>query len=154
VALVTWFLAARFMPPRLPKKLRDRIAKWKAFRRFLKAFSSLPEAPALAVIIWEKYMVYATALGVAKQVEKQVRALVADEDLPSPWPGAPPGQGGYFWLHTFQTTQVAHAVSTVAHSSSSWSSGWGSSSSGGGFSGGGFSGGGGGGGGGTGGGAG
>ncbi|MFN2543265.1 MAG: DUF2207 domain-containing protein [Actinomycetota bacterium] len=153
VALVGWFLAIRFMPPRLSEELRERLAKWKSFRRFLKDFSSLPNAPALAVIIWENYMVEAVALGVANKVEKQVRALVATEELPAPWPGAPPGQGGYMWNRSLLTTHVASAAAVVAHSSSSWSSGWGSSSSGGGFSGGGFSGGGGGGGGGTGGGA-
>src|SRR5204862_1909111 len=98
-----WWLTARFMRPRLKGNVGVRVAKWKAFRRFLKRFSTLPDAPALAVVIWEKYMVEAVALGVAKRVEKQVHALVAEEDLPSPWPGAPPGQGGYRWLNTFQT---------------------------------------------------
>jgi uncharacterized membrane protein len=152
LAVVGWLVAGRIMPPRPSANMRKRIAKWKAFRRFLKNFSSLPDAPAMAVVIWEKYLVYAVALGVAKQVQKQVTALVAEEDLPPAWPGGPVGLQGYWLSQHMSSAPVAHAVASAA-SSSGWSSGWGSSSSSGGFSGGGFSGGGGGGGGGSGGGA-
>jgi hypothetical protein len=151
VAALSWFVAARLMPPRLPDRLRKRVAGWKAFRRFLKRFSTLPEAPALAVVIWERYLVYATALGVADRVEKQVRALVPAEDLAEPWPGAPPGDQGWSTYHSWRTSSPAYAPAAAA-TAVGWSSGWGSSSGGGG-GGGGFSGGGGGGGGGTGGGA-
>jgi uncharacterized membrane protein YgcG len=148
-------LAHIAIPVRPGPPFRERIARWKAFRRFLKRFSSLPDAPALAVIIWERYLVYATALGVADRVEKQVKALIPPQELPSPWPGAPGGVASIAWVSTFHDStpsQVAAWVMPRATSSSSFSSGLGSFSSGGGF-GGGFSGGGGGGGGGTGGGA-
>jgi uncharacterized membrane protein len=137
--------------PRIGEQGRERVAKWRAFRRFLTEFSSLPEAPALAVVIWEQYLVYATALGVADEVEKQVKTLIPPEELPSPWKGAPSGLDGFSMMRSFTTVPVHTAASTTTVSSSS-SSGIGSfsSSSGGG---GGFSGGGGGGGGGTGGGA-
>jgi uncharacterized membrane protein len=125
------------------------MARWRSFRRFLTEFSSLPEAPALAVVIWERYLVYATALGCADEVEKQVKALIPPQELPSPWEGAPSGVNALAFVHSFNTVPVHSALSTV---SSSTSSGTGSFSGGGG-GGGGFSGGGGGGGGGTGGGA-
>lgn len=155
---LAWVIGGRFLRPRLPVDLRERMGRWAAFRRFLKEFSSLPEAPALAVVIWERYLVYATALGVADAVEKQVRSLVAPEDLPAPWRGAPAGVAGLNLIHGFGVATPARAPALVSASpgsgisSSSFSSGVGSFSSGGGF-GGGFSGGGGGGGGGTGGGA-
>ena len=153
-AVVGYMIAKRFMPPRLPDTLRERIARWGAFRRFLTEFSTLPDAPALGVIIWEDYLVYAVALGVADEVEDQVRGLVPAERLPEPWPGAPRGDDGYrFYHHSIHSTP-AHTAANAA-TAVGWSSGWGSSSSGGSSSGGGggFSGGGGGGGGGTGGGA-
>jgi uncharacterized membrane protein len=150
VSLVGMTAAHVLIRPRIGSEHRDRIAGWRAFRRFLTEFSSLPEAPALAVIIWEKYLVYATALGVADEVEQQVKALIPAEELPSPWQGAPSGINSLAFVHSFNTVPVHSAAS--ASVSSSTSSGIGSfSSSGGG--GGGFSGGGGGGGGGTGGGA-
>ncbi|MGH2724330.1 MAG: DUF2207 family protein [Actinomycetota bacterium] len=151
VAALSWLVAARLMPPRLPGRLRERVARWKAFRRFLKRFSTLEDAPALAVIVWERHLVYATALGVADEVEKQVRALVPAGELSEPWPGAPPGDEGWGTYTSWRTSSPAYAPAAAA-TAVGWSGGWGSSSGGGG-GGGGFSGGGGGGGGGTGGGA-
>ncbi len=49
--------------------------QWKAFRRYLKEFSNLKEAPVYSVAIWEHYLVYATVLGVAKEVAAQLEAL-------------------------------------------------------------------------------
>jgi uncharacterized membrane protein len=101
----------------------------------------------MAVVIWERYLAYAVALGVADQVEKQVKALVPEEELPSPWANGPAGTQGLAWFH-----HVSHSAGAPVAYSSSSSGSIGSFSSGGG-GGGGFSGGGGGGGGGTGGGA-
>lgn len=153
LTFVGWLVALRFMTPALPASLKERVARWAAFRRFLRGFSSLPEAPALAVVIWERYLVYASAMGVADEVERQVADLVPPDDLPSPWRGAPRGLAGLDLLHSVRVATPALAPSPpVTSGGSSFSSGVGSFSSSGGF-GGGFSGGGGGGGGGTGGGA-
>ena len=137
------------MERRVLPEFRERVARWKAFRRFLRRFSSLPDAPAMAVVIWERYLAYAVALGVADEVEKQVKALVPEEELPAPWAGGPSGVQGLVWFHHVSRS----ASAPVGYSSSSGSSGSVGSFSGGGGGGGGFSGGGGGGGGGTGGGA-
>ena len=151
LGLVGMTIAHILIRPRIGEQGRERMAKWRAFRRFLTEFSSLPEAPTLAVVIWEQYLVYATALGVADEVEKQVKALIPPQELPSPWKGAPSGAHAMAFVHSFNTVPV-HSAASASVSTSSTSSGIGSfsSSSGGG---GGFSGGGGGGGGGTGGGA-
>jgi uncharacterized membrane protein YgcG len=151
LAIAVYLVGRRFIPPRLPEALRERLARWGAFRRYLTDFSTFEDAPAAAVTIWERYLVYATALGVADEVEEQVRALVPAEQLPEPWPGAPGGEAGYAYYHHSVGSSPAHVASNAA-SAVGWSSGWGSSSGSGG-GGGGFSGGGGGGGGGTGGGA-
>jgi uncharacterized membrane protein YgcG len=154
VSLAGMILAHVLIRPRVAAPFRERVARWRSFRTFLKRFSSLSDAPALAVVIWESYLVYATALEVADLVEKQVKALVPAEELPEPWPGAPRGVHGLAWVHSFHSVPAHTAAAAVSSSSSGWSfsGGSGSYSSGGGF-GGGFSGGGGGGGGGTGGGA-
>jgi uncharacterized membrane protein len=149
VSLVALIVAQVLIRPRLAPTFRERVARWRSFRRFLKGFSSLADAPALAVVIWENYLVYATALGVASRVEKQVKALIPAEELREPWPGAPSGVSGLVWVHSFNTVPAHTAAAAVSSSSGGFG---GSFSSGGGF-GGGFSGGGGGGGGGTGGGA-
>jgi uncharacterized membrane protein YgcG len=105
-------------------------------------------------VIWERYLEFATALGVAREVEKQVKALVPVESLRSPIRGAPSGLAGLTaWQHFQSAAPPLVLVSAAGVSSGSSSGGFGSSSSSSGFSSGGFSGGGGGGGGGTGGGA-
>ena len=79
--------ALRMIPPGSGSRTA-RVKRLEAFRR-LRDFSDLPNAPALAVVIWEHYLEWAVALGVADEVEKQVRALVPVESLRSPMRGAP-----------------------------------------------------------------
>jgi uncharacterized membrane protein len=62
------------------------VKRLEAFRKYLEDFSDLPNAPALAVVIWEQYLAWAVALDVADEVEKQVKALVPVETLRSPSP--------------------------------------------------------------------
>jgi len=154
VAAVSLTVALIRIHARLGLQDRTRVKRLEAFRTYLKDFSDLPNAPALAVVIWESYLAWAVALGVADEVEKQVKALVPVESLRSPIPGGPTGLAGLNAWHSFQAAAPSIVLASMATpSSGSTSGGFGSSSSSSGFSGGGFSGGGGGGGGGTGGGA-
>lgn len=50
--------------------------KWKAFKRFLSDFSLLKLHPPASVAIWDKFLVYATALGIAEKTWKAMRFLV------------------------------------------------------------------------------
>ena len=52
---------------------------WKAFKNFLLDFSKLDERDHKAIVIWEHYLVYATGLGVAKQVLKELRIVYPTE---------------------------------------------------------------------------
>lgn len=54
----------------------DEFSKWIAFRRFLTHFSRLDLAEVPALVLWEHYLVYATVLGVAKQVLKQMKTVL------------------------------------------------------------------------------
>jgi uncharacterized membrane protein YgcG len=155
VALVSLLVALRIIPARLGLEDRTRVLRLAAFRRYLRDFSDLPNAPALAVVIWDRYLEWAVALDVADEVERQVRALVPVETLRSPIPGGPTGLAGLHAWNSFRAAAPSIVLHSMAASSSSGSTsgGFGSFSSSSGFSGGGFSGGGGGGGGGTGGGA-
>jgi hypothetical protein len=155
VCLVSLVVALRLIPARLGLEDRTRVQRLAAFRRYLGDFSDLPNAPAMAVVIWDRYLEWAVALDVADEVEKQVTALVPVESLRSPIPGGPTGLAGLHAWNSFQAATPAIVLRSMAASSSSGSTsgGFGSFSSSSGFSSGGFSGGGGGGGGGTGGGA-
>jgi uncharacterized membrane protein len=125
----------------------QRLAEWAAVERFLRDFSQLEKAPIESLVIWERYLVYAVALGVTATVARALAAHIPPEQVATygfaPWyigmhgPGALDSIGS---LSEFSTS-VGPAIVAAATPPSS-------SSSGSGFGGGGFSGGGGGGGGG------
>lgn len=54
--------------------------RWIAFRNYLKDFSRLEEAPSISLALWDQFLVYGIALGVAQQVLEQAR-LVAPVEL-------------------------------------------------------------------------
>ncbi len=127
-------------------------AMWEAFEKFLHDFSNLRDAEIPSLIIWEHYLVYATSLGVAKEVLDQLPKVFTDADLSNP---DLTYMGGYRSFNSFYLlnnnfsntmTKVSSAVNSAQIANSSKSSGGGF---GGGFSGGSSGGGGGGGGGGA-----
>ena len=57
--------------------------KWKALTRFMENFSLLDEREVPALILWDKYLVFATAFGVADKVLKQLKIKypeISDEE--------------------------------------------------------------------------
>ena len=57
----------------LTQKGAEHKAKWEAFKKFLEHFSNLEDYEHESIVIWEHYLVYATALGVADKVIKQLK---------------------------------------------------------------------------------
>ncbi|HSV30990.1 MAG TPA: DUF2207 domain-containing protein [Atribacteraceae bacterium] len=53
--------------------------KWNNFSRYLTDYSLLSEHPPESVVLWEKYLVYATALGLASQVMRHLQQLIPRE---------------------------------------------------------------------------
>lgn len=47
--------------------------RWQSFKRYLKEFPSMRDSPPKAVVLWEQYLVYATALGVSAVVLKKLK---------------------------------------------------------------------------------
>lgn len=125
-------------------------AKWQAFKRFLKDFGTLEEKELPEVTLWGKYLVYATVLGCAKEVEKAMEvhmsAMNLDQNSPTYLDYYYANQLIHAHIYTkvssSVTTAVASSRSSIASSSSSSSSGFGGGGS---FGGGSFGGGGGGG---------
>lgn len=52
-------------------------ARWQSFKRFINDFSLIKDQPPESIVIWNKYLVYATALGVADEVRD-----IMDDNLP------------------------------------------------------------------------
>lgn len=53
---------------------------WKSFKKFLKNFSNLDKAELPQIAIWEHYLVYAAALGVAKEAIRELNAAYPNMD--------------------------------------------------------------------------
>ncbi len=58
--------------------------KWKAFERFLTDFSALKDAGPSLLPMWEKYLVYAAALGVADKFLSKLKLAAAESNTPIP----------------------------------------------------------------------
>ncbi len=93
--------------------------RWKNFEKFITDFSALSTYPPQSIAIWDDYIVYATALGVAKQVVNNLRKL-----YPEP-PSTPVASKVYYspMLMADLSSFRSMAVSAVSSSGGSGSSG-------------------------------
>ncbi len=134
---------------RLSIEAQEEYASWQAFRNFLTDLTLLKESELPELDKWEEYLVYATAIGVAKQVLKKLPILypqLNDQDYMYTNRSYYP----YIYMHMYNrsfSNGVSGFGKSVVGARESYQAALSSDSSGGGF-GGGFSGGGGGGGGG------
>lgn len=67
------FLSFRRVRTKRTKAGAIEAERWLAFRRYLRDFSRLEEAPAISLPLWEQFLVYGITLGVAEQVLEQAR---------------------------------------------------------------------------------
>ncbi|MCI8655691.1 MAG: DUF2207 domain-containing protein [Clostridia bacterium] len=60
----------------------NEIEEWKGLKKYMKDYSLLHEKEVPAVTIWEKYLVFATAFGIASEVIKQLKLVYPEfEDI-------------------------------------------------------------------------
>jgi len=76
VAGVLIAFASRSLSRRTPEAALE-VKRWDAFKGIMTDFSALADAGARLLPIWEQYLVYATALGVADQLLKNLRLVAA-----------------------------------------------------------------------------
>lgn len=72
------FLAAYIFfksPKNTNLKQEDFVYKWVSFKRYLEDYSMLSEHEENAILIWEKYLIYAVALGINKKIIKKYSRL-------------------------------------------------------------------------------
>jgi len=55
--------------------------KWKNFKKYISDFTLLKEHPPASIALWDFYMVYAVALGVAENTIKAMKDIVPDEEI-------------------------------------------------------------------------
>lgn len=113
-------------------------AKWNALEKFMKDFSLIDKREVPELVLWEKYLVYATAFGVADKVIKQLKVYfpeMSDEEYLV---------SHYTYMHFVSNSNMnfignlnSSVGSVVNHASASGAGGGFSSGGGGGFGGGG-----------------
>lgn len=105
------------------------VDRWKNFKKYLTDFSALKDHPPGSVKIWDHYMVYAMALGVAEEALKNMSVIIPKEEF----------RTSHFRNRVYvtgYTSDFSHAYQVSAPKSSSGGSS-GVGGSGGGFGGGG-----------------
>lgn len=60
---------------------QEYISKWSSFKKYVEDFSLMKEYPPESVKVWNKYLVYATALGAADGVRKAMELSIPNDKL-------------------------------------------------------------------------
>ena len=89
-------------------------AKWHNFKKYIQDFSLIKEYPPESIVIWNKYLVYATALGAADAVKKAMELYLPKEQLDGSDIYMFHYYGGYFLLSSAFDT----GINTASASSS------------------------------------
>ena len=138
VAVAMFALGLKLLANRTPPGA-DAAAKAEGLRRFLRDFSRLEDAPVGHLILWERYLVFAVALGVADELvqglHERLPALVADPQF-SRWYAPPHGSHTRFDGFDVVGSTTASIVSASTPSSTGSSGGFSGGSTGGGGGGG------------------
>lgn len=114
----------------LTQKGVDQKEQWKGLKKYMEDFSMLDRREVPELVIWEKYLVFATAFGIADKVIKQLKIVYPNLDEMTS------GISTFTYMNLMMNTDFSSSFSNAISSSmsSAYSSG---SGGGGGFSGGG-----------------
>lgn len=134
------FLCYTILIKKRTKKGNEDYLRWKAFKNFLEDFGNFKIKELPEIVLWEKYLVYATVFGLAKKLEKTMNVKIKEYETLKEGPQILSNWNPWidFQIYHMINHSVNHAVSSsIAATSANANS---KNSSGGGF-GGGFSGG-------------
>ena len=105
----------------------DEREQWKAFKKYMEEFSLLKDKEVPELVLWEKYLVFATAFGISEKVIKQLKVIYPEiTNMNST-------MYNYSYIHIMNSVNIGNCINSSVYSAIA-SSG---SGAGGGFSGGG-----------------
>lgn len=78
IPALVYIFGGLFAMPRRSKKGKEKYDLWMGFRSFLRDFSNLKEYGPKTIVLWEKYLVYGTVLGVAREVLKALKVVIPE----------------------------------------------------------------------------
>jgi uncharacterized membrane protein YgcG len=142
VVAIGLLFASGTLRRRTPKGA-EQAAEAEALKRFLRDFSSLDGTPVAGLAIWERFLVYAVALGVAADLVRGLAVKVpevAQNAAFASWYVGAAGRSGLHGLesvggftHTFGSTATSSLTPSSSGSSGGFSGGGGGGGGGGGF---------------------
>lgn len=95
------------------KKTKEGIeeySKWNALKRFLNDFGRFQEKDLPQIVLWEKYLVYATVFGIAKKLSKEMQIKINNNSYYSSYP--------YYNNYTFTDMIIFNNIMNTSISSS------------------------------------
>lgn len=110
--IIVFGLIARKSLGRWSKEGLTEYRRWTAFRRFISDYSLMKEAPPILLQIWDRYLVYAVALGVAEKLLRNLKIYVREtgSELNTPgWYHVPHGTA--FTLASLDTLSRLETIS-------------------------------------------
>jgi len=110
------YIILKIMNLKLLIKIQNKIAvltqkgveeqeQWKGLANYIKEFSMINEKEVPAIVVWEKYLVYATAFGIADTAIKQMQASYPEVFVNEYWDEHQEEAGNYQIIH-FATMSI------------------------------------------------
>jgi len=78
---VLLFVVPNTVPGRWTPEGKEFHDKWKNFEKYIKDYSLINERPPSSIQVWGKYLIYASALGCADQVTKNMKEYFKSIDI-------------------------------------------------------------------------
>ena len=78
---VALFIIPRSIPGRWTPKGKEFHDKWKNFEKYIKDYSLIKERPPASVQVWGRYIIYASALGCADEVTRNMKEYFRSMDI-------------------------------------------------------------------------
>ena len=110
--IIIFALIARKSLGRWSKEGLLEFRRWTAFKRFITNYSLMKEAPPILLQIWDRYLIYAVALGVAEKLLKNLKIYIQEtgSELSHPsWYQVP--HGAVFTMTTLDTLSRLESIS-------------------------------------------
>jgi len=89
----------------------DEKEKWKAFKKYMEDFSLLKDKEIPSLVLWEKYLVFATAFGISEKVLKQLKVVypeIVDMDATV--------YNNYSYIHIMNSVNIGDCINTSVYS--------------------------------------
>ena len=102
------YLIYSLMIKKRTKKGNEDYVRWNAFKNFLKDFGTFDTKELPQIVLWERYLVYATVFGLADEVEESMNTKISEY---------PDVYANYGMYYSYNDIHIAHHINHAINSS-------------------------------------